>query len=730
MAEIEHGQVVSVDRRTFGSQIHADTATAETTLTVDDAADFDEDGGTLVINDQVIAYTAVDDDTGDITLAAGLDDDALEGDAVEIYDPAIGAVFSELVAVLAVDDDLDNTEPIEATVPNALADRLPEGVRGDDGESVSIIWDDDDDEWLVQDILGQPARIDGNFLATGTVPPPTDNVVPGPPTNLTTIPALGLVFVRWTPPTANADGGPQADAASYKVYVGAAGETTVAQDGAHLLAETSGTMIAATTLADGTPLAYEDADGNVLDYPFAVSAVDNDGESVLSDVVVGHMDKTGAADLIVGDVLAAVIEAIVVRGEVFSTRARDAGTGDLIGPGWTMDATSITEYDQLGDAQTELKLGTSTFRGNAVIDFLTVLLGATFDADVTVTPGHTLALGGGAAGVSNPGTPPTYAIGYATQQFTNDIRWGNRLGWSTDGTYWYTARSDSGRVYVEKWDASGAEDASFAIENPADLTVHGSCVGGSAFYIVVRTSTGAWHIYKVDLATFAAASVNVLSGTTAQMPDGSTRGVALGYDSVTSELLLAQSRATNSDKVRIRRYTYATSTWGSSVDSTHSYAFNLSHILYGSFDLGASRYIFGAFTSSGNAQVINTSGVLQTTEQWPFNIAAGLRGMDYASSAFTAMSASGLAQTYETGSGNRWTTSTDATWYAAYAWTNGSDHTATSNYVTIPMLKRARLTVTTPNLPAGVTGATIYLSKGSSTPDVTTTSMRDNGDAA
>ncbi|HET7689341.1 MAG TPA: hypothetical protein VFK41_03115 [Nocardioidaceae bacterium] len=148
----EHGRLQEVQIVTFGSELSADTAAGAMTLVVEDAADFDENGGSLVINDQVIVYTACDDDTGTLTLAAALAADAEEGDRVKLYDPLYLTVVTSKVAQVKVDGDLDDADPIEAVIAMHLVDQLDEGIRGLRGESVLL--ELDDDEWRVVDVLG------------------------------------------------------------------------------------------------------------------------------------------------------------------------------------------------------------------------------------------------------------------------------------------------------------------------------------------------------------------------------------------------------------------------------------------------------------------------------------------------------------------------------------------------------------------------------------------------
>ena len=131
--------------------------------------------------------------------------------------------------------------------------------------------------------------------------------------------------------------------------------------------------------------------------------------------------------------------------------------------------------------------------------------------------------------------------GYDTVQFDDDGLWGDRYGWTTDGTDWYTTLAGT----VERWDpATGTRQVL-------------ECGFGSASYGVVYHSghlytlenvAGIFRVAKWDVVTEGLVSYGIWSHA-----DG-TNDPAIGVDSATGELLIAQSRASNV-QVRTRRYT-------------------------------------------------------------------------------------------------------------------------------------------------------------------------------
>lgn len=171
----EHGRILSVETKVRGDALDEDALAGATTLVVGDAGDFDEDGGWLTINGQVVEYTAVDDDEGIITLATGLTAAADEGDAVHLWDPLYEEVVDYQEAQVELDGEHDNPEPVVAEVAEGVGD-LPEGDRGGPGESCTLhlVSDDDEsDECEIVGVGGRPrksqgmrAEADDNYVLT------------------------------------------------------------------------------------------------------------------------------------------------------------------------------------------------------------------------------------------------------------------------------------------------------------------------------------------------------------------------------------------------------------------------------------------------------------------------------------------------------------------------------------------------------------------------------------
>lgn len=121
-----YGKCLTVETRDLGEPALGDHAVGATVLAVQDAATFDEVGGFVTINGEQITYLGIDVDADTLTLAIPLTTAVTDQDFVAVY-PAT-PVKTALV------DMLDNSDPVPATVPHNLLDRLQDGVREPDAQ--------------------------------------------------------------------------------------------------------------------------------------------------------------------------------------------------------------------------------------------------------------------------------------------------------------------------------------------------------------------------------------------------------------------------------------------------------------------------------------------------------------------------------------------------------------------------------------------------------------------
>jgi hypothetical protein len=155
--EYEYGRIISVDIVPLGDNLAADVSAGATSITVEDACDFDEDGGQLLLNGVVYTYaTWVEDETTGTGTLSGLDPvlaaSATEGTVVAVYDPMYACAATDKVCQVELTGDDGNTDTLEASLALHLVGKLDEGVRGNNGEQVKL--ELEGDEWVIVDIFG------------------------------------------------------------------------------------------------------------------------------------------------------------------------------------------------------------------------------------------------------------------------------------------------------------------------------------------------------------------------------------------------------------------------------------------------------------------------------------------------------------------------------------------------------------------------------------------------
>lgn len=145
------GRVTAVEEDVKGTVITANASIGATLLHIDPTDDLDEDGGTLRIidqtnGDQVLAYSAVDDDALTVTTDA-LTKAVVDGQVIQVEPLAM-----QRYALVALDDD---SLPIPAVIPHNLIRRIPPGSRDEADREAVLLHEDNPGEWSVTDVLGR-----------------------------------------------------------------------------------------------------------------------------------------------------------------------------------------------------------------------------------------------------------------------------------------------------------------------------------------------------------------------------------------------------------------------------------------------------------------------------------------------------------------------------------------------------------------------------------------------
>lgn len=134
-----HGTLLSLSEQTAGDAFDTAASSSATTLSLYDVSDFDEDGGSVLINTVVYAYDSVDMDADTIHLTSGLSAGASVDDRVDIWDPEGNVTVTERTALVTVDDQADG-DPLTVEVDHSLAPMLVRETLSA-GRSVSMIPD-------------------------------------------------------------------------------------------------------------------------------------------------------------------------------------------------------------------------------------------------------------------------------------------------------------------------------------------------------------------------------------------------------------------------------------------------------------------------------------------------------------------------------------------------------------------------------------------------------------
>lgn len=668
---LDFGIVANVTVSVLGDELAADVASGATSLTVVDAADFSEDGGTLTIGTQTVTYTAADDETGVLTLGAPLTSAYLTGERVLRY--PVAQDKTAMVTIGGTDD------PVEARIPQALWDRIPEGIRTD-GEMVSL--DYLDGEFVVADVLGPRPRVDGSYIDPTTLPPTPSDGLPPPSSPTPTVTGLQrAVHLRWS-------GVVNADPVTYEVHAAPAGTTPATTK----VSETVGTQAVVTTLADGSPLAYPPAS-----YDFWLVARDEDGAAAASARVPGAPNQAAAGDLAASSVTAVNLAAVIV----LASRIASADTGRR----WEADADGIRVY--ASDGTTLATFPTNgdpiTLTAEVVATYLTAVTGASLRGQSEVARSASLWLRSGTTG---PGNPPNVMVDWESIQVdtvtpasgtggTFPLDPTQCWGLARDGSRWLTMQSRS-TGDARLWAIDPATGATTYVRDfgSAWPPSRATSVAGVGYDMLVASD-------RVHLNQTGAANVlyAIPRLNASQVP-------ALGTDG--TNLLLAESRPSDG-RVVVRTISASDrqtvlSTVTSSADLAPNYA--LAGVAQSAFDFGGQRIIVAGLGANGSQMLpMLTTGIYQAGEQFR-KATNDLRGFAWDGSAFWALSGDGRLYKHTDAA----KTETVLTWQAAHTWydanpTGGTHETPMSPVKTFTMRRRARVTVAAASpIPVGAAG--------------------------
>lgn len=726
-----------------GSTLAADAASGATVLSVDDTIDFDDDDTRtrwLVVGESApLEYVALDDEADTVTLAAPTTEAFEAGLPVVLWDPTVAGGGAKVVEYLAPVRLSDDSGTVDAVVPHEL---IPlNGIANLVGAQVGLF--EDDGEWYVGQVYGREAVLDGSSIDPDTLPivtePPTDGLAPTVATTVTALGGIGSMFYRWTAVD-------NADPVTYRLHVRADADPTT--DGTYEVASGVGlTFAAVRALADGTAVV---ADGTVT-YHAIVTVEDADGPGPASTAATGVPAQVNSPDIaanaITVDLLAAndavveVLEGKTLTGTTIQTRGdQNAGIklgivtdeeGNTTEGFWVYDSAGAPFLTAVPDSGMAIVAGEGKFRSVTVAPTTpedgTSLGGTT---EVTRNPDGTAGVLRFTAYTTPPRSAPIVSSTYDTIQFEDDGLWQDRRGLATDGTNWFTTRTyviggtlGGPKMSIEKWDAAGnfvdtqvvnlgIGSASASPPDTGGIAYH----GGYVYTLTRPTRTASWSVDKWDASTFLLADSVQWGGF-----DDGNKDPAIGIDPATGDILIAQARPTNGDRVRVRRYTISGTNLvaGAFVDADFAYDNDLCGIFYGAADIGTNRYIYTTPGSSFAYRVMSTGGTRQQQNEWPAGMDADKVGFTYSGSNFYSIDTNGRLQKYTNLTTNV-TSDPNMTKWVANTLANASAETTMSPRAWITLAKRSKLRVDTSAINSGGTNAPnrvrIYVGQGATDP--------------
>lgn len=144
-----YGRIVLVEDLALGSSLAADATAYDAAIFINDWSDFGETGTVVIDGGESAKYSALNEDTGELTLEAQLLNSYVAGVSV-ILSPRI----TERTAWVISTDSPQGDEQVPARVPHSLYHRIKVGVRGEGaGEIVELRFLGD--TLVVADILGE-----------------------------------------------------------------------------------------------------------------------------------------------------------------------------------------------------------------------------------------------------------------------------------------------------------------------------------------------------------------------------------------------------------------------------------------------------------------------------------------------------------------------------------------------------------------------------------------------
>lgn len=590
------GKITATRKASVGTTLAQAHASGATTLVAVDPFPFDEDGGTLRVNEVTYTYTGWDDDTSTISLTTGLTAAAEAGDAVLLL-----PLETEMVAIVVEDE---SGEQIEADVRHSDASSLPEGPVVPP-VTASLVFDGD--RWLVDDIVGRTPTPDAGLLV-GTLPPGMGTGPTEPPTT-----APGITVTPFAAGAIQADWAPVDGARGYRVHASLV--SPVPLDGSALVATTSASRFTLSDL-NGDPVPM---DGSLV--YVVVEAI--------NDLGIGPASAEGSAAARPADEFVSALFAYLGRveaGQIDSGQIEadiafingsltigDPSTSHIVAePGKGLVLYAADGSTPLVELRTDGQ--PSTFRGRVIADDISVLNGALLQG--TANALSTNAVFTLQSAIADPQTPPALTAVTITQSWPSlPSGWQERgVFWNASDSRWYQLNYNSTTKVAtyRTITAAGAPSASTTLEalgtsTYPEFTLPNGIVRIGDYIYVMRLNTQGTKPFM--LIKYQLNGEVVWTG---QAVEGESSDYAcVGYNHSNGNLVIVRDRGTVVTYNVTGTYPTLTSQFNpaSSLSNDIPIASKLSYVGIGNFDYGASRCVIG---TNGTFHVATLSGGLAT----------------------------------------------------------------------------------------------------------------------
>lgn len=470
------------------------------------------------------------------------------------------------------------------------------------------------------------------------------------------------------------------------------------------------------------------------DYYIKLVARDVDGSAAASAEATTRLVPADGPDIALNGIIAGHILAGTIRSEhlaavlVVGNTIQTFPDGPVPTQGVRISGESgLTAYNANGDIVVSLPTTGDDFSFVGVIEALgiDVVGDAMFRSLATIDQGAAIVLN---QKVSDPTTNPPSLVQEVPALATANIgtNFDAAYPWFDGTNVWMTRFQDESQPEVVKWDATMSTEV--AAQSPVMPSI-----GPWANIFVVRHSGQwiglarrlsdndmRWLVWDDDGEGGCPMTLLAHGGYFQDEADlGLSSDCSLTYDG--TKLYVLQQKADESEGL-IKVFTPVASAVptydgaGSMVTITTA-MFNVHNdpvpFIRSDADFGATRFILRMLIgNTSKYETYNTSGTIQTNEWWEAAEVAVSRGFWYNAGFFELKSTATGLWDY---TGWVWTTESTKYW-VKYSWSDNTNESAGSPTSSITMKKRRQLTLTTPELPAGITEVRIYMDRNATEP--------------